>query len=155
MIEPAYYVNVCEGVGIHGRRMVSWHVHLLAWGETKSAIRTRIENLNNQGILLPIADGLAADHQKRISKGKLASKIAYMLKAPRKAYRLYKYEQVTADGEIVLRFKQKKDDLRPGERLTLFRLMKDLYLDQLALAGGEGAEILRRVKRRALQDLPN
>jgi hypothetical protein len=62
---------------------------------------------------------------------------------------------VTADGEIILRFRQKKDDLRPGERLTLFRLMQDMNLDHLALAGGEGAKILRRLKRRVLRDLPN
>jgi hypothetical protein len=154
MIEPAYYVNVCEGVRIHGKRMVCWHVHLLAWGESKSAIRTRIESLNKKGILLPIADGLPAAHQKRIAKGKLTKKIAYVLKGPRKAYRLFKWEQVTADGEIVQRFKQKKDDLRPGERLSLFRLMKDMYLDQLALAGGEGAAILRRLKRRVLAAIP-
>jgi hypothetical protein len=104
--------------------------------------------------LLPIADGLPAAHQKRISKGKLADKFCYMLKAPRKAYRLFKYEQITTDGEILLRFKQCKDDLRPGERLTLFRLLQDMYLDQLAVAGGEGAEILRRVKRRVARDLP-
>jgi hypothetical protein len=40
----------------------------------------------------------------------------------------------------------------PGERLTLFRLMKDLYLDQLAVAGGEGTDILRRVRRQALSE---
>jgi hypothetical protein len=153
MIEPAYYVNVCEGTHVHGKRMVSWHVHLLAWGESRFAIRTRIEGLN-EGSLLPIADGLPAAHQKRISKGKLADKFCYMLKAPRKAYRLFKYEQITTDGEILLRFKQCKDDLRPGERLTLFRLLQDMYLDQLAVAGGEGAEILRRVKRRVARDLP-
>jgi len=79
----------------------------------------------------------------------LASKVCYILKAPKKAYRLFKWEEVTTDGEIILRFKQKKDDLRPGERLTLFRLMKGMYLDQLALGGGEGAKILRRLKRRA------
>ena len=152
MIEPAYYTNVCEGTHVHGKRMVSWHLHLLAWGESKSAIKTRIEGLN-EGSLLPIADGLAAAHQKRVSKGKLADKFCYMLKSPKKAYRLYKYEQVIADGEILLRFKQCKDDLRPGERLTLFRLLQDMYLDQLAVAGGEGAEILRRVKRRVSQDL--
>jgi hypothetical protein len=155
MVEPAYYVNLAEGARIHGKRMVSWHVHLLAWGETRSAIKTRIASLNNKGILLPMADGLAAAHQKRISKGQLASKVAYILKAPRKAYRLYRYEQITTDGEIIFRFRQKKDDLRPGERLTLFRLMEDMYLDQLALAGGEGAEILRRLKRRVLRDLPD
>ena len=32
MIEPAYYVNVCEGARIYGKRMVCWHLHLLAWG---------------------------------------------------------------------------------------------------------------------------
>ena len=155
MIEPAYYANVCKGARIHGKRLVSWHLHLIAWGESTSAIRTRIERLNREGILLPIADGLAAAHQKCIAKGKLASKIAYILKAPKKAYRLYKWNTITSDGEIIPKFKQWKDDFRPGERLTVFRLMKDLYLDQLAVAGGEGADILRRLKRRVLRELPN
>src|ERR1700730_9772509 len=154
MIEPAYYTNVCEGTHVHGKRMVSWHLHLIDWGESKFAIRTRIDSLN-EGSLLPIADGLPAAHQKRISKGKLADEFCYLLKSPKKAYRLYKYEQVTADGEIIPKFKQKKDDLRPGERLTLFRLMQDMNLDHLALAGGEGAKILRRLKRRVLRDFPN
>jgi hypothetical protein len=154
MVEPGYYVNMCEGTRVAGKRMVSWHLHLLAWGKSPKGMQKRINGLNKRGDLLPIADGLAAAHQKRISKGKLASKVCYILKAPRKAYRLFKFEQVTADGEIVLRFKQKKDDLRPGERLTLFRLMQDLYLDHLALAGGEGAGILRRLKRRVLRELP-
>jgi hypothetical protein len=154
MIEPAYYVNVCEGARIHGKRLVSWHLHMIAWGISPREMKKRIERLN-QGILLPIADGLAAAHQKRISKGKLADKFCYVLKAPKKAYRLYKSDTITPDGEIVPKFKQKKDDLRPGERLTLFKLMQDLYLDQLALGGGEGAELLRRLKRRVLRDLPN
>ena len=154
MVEPAYYVNVCEGARIHVKRLVSWHVHLLAWGISPREMKQRIERLN-QGILLPIADGLAAAHQKCIAKGKLADKFCYVLKSPRKAYRLYKWETITPDGEIIPKFKQKKDDLRPGERLTLFKLMQDLYLDRLALGGGEGAELLRRLKRRVLRDLPN
>jgi hypothetical protein len=154
LIEPAYYVNVCEGARIHGKRLVSWHLHLIAWGISPREMKKRIERLN-QGILLPIADGLPAAHQKRISKGKLASKVCYILKAPKKAYRLYKWDTITPDGEIIPKFKQWKDDLRPGERFTLFRLLQDMYLDQLALGGGEGAEILRRVKRRVLRDLPN
>jgi hypothetical protein len=153
MIEPAYYVNVCQGTHVHGKR-VSWHLHLIAWGISPREMKKRIERLNKSGVLLPIADGLAAAHQKRISKGKLASKIGYVLKSPRKAYRLYKWETITPDGEIIPKFKQWKDDLRPGERLTLFRLMQDLYLDQLALGGGEGAELLRRLKRRVLRELP-
>jgi hypothetical protein len=60
---------------------------------------------------------------------------------------------ITADGEATCTFRQKKSDLRPGERVAVFRLMQDLYLDQPAVAGGEGVAIIRRVKRRALQDL--
>ncbi len=148
MLEPAYYVNMCNGTHVHGKRMVSWHLHLIAWGETHKNLRKRIDRLNDQQILLAIADGLPAAHQKRISKDKLASKIAYVLKAPKKAYRLYKWDIVSSDGEIIPKFKQWKDDLRPGERVAVLRLMQDLYLDQLAVAGGEGTDILRLVKRR-------
>ena len=147
MLEPAYYVNVSKGTYLDGKRMVSWHLHLIAWGESHKKLRKRIDRLNDQKILLPIADGLAAAHQKRISKGKLASKIGYVLKAPRKAYRLYKWK-ISPHGKIIPKCKQWKDDLRPGERLTLLRLMQDFYLDRLAVAGGEGIDILRRVRRR-------
>jgi hypothetical protein len=92
MIEPAYYVNVCPGTHVHGKRIVSWHLHLIAWGECHKTLRKRIDRLNDKRVLLPIADGLAAAHQKRISKGKVADKIAYVLKAPEKAYRLFKRE---------------------------------------------------------------
>jgi hypothetical protein len=51
----------------------------------------------------------------------------------------------------VLRFKRGTSELRPGERLTLLRLMKDMYLERLAAAGGEGTAILLRMKRRALR----
>jgi hypothetical protein len=114
-------------------------------------MKERIDRLNQRKILLPIADGLAAAHQKCISKGKLASKLGYILKSPRKSYRLGKTEIITPDGEIVPKFLQGKTDLRPGECVTLLRLMRDRYLDDLALAGGEGGEILRRVKRRMRQ----
>jgi hypothetical protein len=138
MLEPAYYVNVCTGPRRHRKRMVSWHVHVLAWGASRQDMKERITELNQ--LLLPIADGLAPAHQKCISRGKLADKIAYLLKAPQKGYRLYKWETTNKS-------KQWKSPLRPGERLTLVRLMRDLYLDQLVLAGGEGQEILDAAKR--------
>jgi hypothetical protein len=37
----------------------------------------------------------------------------------------------------------------------VFRLMQDMYLDRLAVAGGQGADVLRRVKRRVVRDLSN
>jgi uncharacterized protein YqfB (UPF0267 family) len=83
----------------------------------------------------------------------VVDKIAYVPKAPRKAYRLFKRELITADGKVICTFRQKKADFRPGERLTVFRLMQEMYLDQLAVAGGEGTGILRRVKRRVSKDM--
>ena len=74
MLKPAYYVNVCKGTHVHGKRMVSWHLHLIAWGEARKKLRKRIDRLNDKRVLLPIADGLAAAHQKRISKGKLPAR---------------------------------------------------------------------------------
>jgi hypothetical protein len=85
MLEPGSYVNVSKGTHAHGKRMVSWHLHLIAWGESHKKLRKRIDRLNDQRILLPIAGGLPAVHQKRISKPKLASKIGYVLKAPKKS----------------------------------------------------------------------
>ena len=76
-----------------------------------------------------------------------------MLKSPRKAYRLYRADRATAaDGDVIQAFTQKKTPLRPGERITLFHQLKDQYLDRLALAGGEGVDILRRAKRQALRE---
>jgi hypothetical protein len=126
--------------------------HVLAWGETREEMKQRIRRLNRK--LLPIGDGLAPAHQKCISKGKLASKIGYMLKAPQNGYRVFKGKRVIGDGQVISCFIQKKCNLRPGERLTLFQLMKDMRLDELTVAGGEGKDILRRVKRRLLRDLP-
>ena len=150
MLEPAYYVNLCQGTHAYGKRMVSWHLHLIAWGEAQRKLAKRITRLNDEGILLPIADGLPAADQRRILNGNVAHRIGYVLKAPRKAYRLFKRVQITADGEIIDKFKQKKSDFRPGERVTVLRLMLDMHLDQLAIAGGEGTDILRRIKRQAL-----
>jgi hypothetical protein len=61
---------------------------------------------------------------------------------------------VSPHGEIIPKFKQWKDDLRPGERPRLFRLLQDMNLDHLALAGGKGTDMLRRLKRRVLQESP-
>jgi hypothetical protein len=151
MLEPAYYVNLCQGTHAYGKRTVSWHLHLIAWGEAQRKLAKRITRLNDEGILLPIADGLPAADQRRILNGNVAHRIGYVLKAPRKAYRLFTWQLITADGEVIDKFKQKKSDFRPGERVTVLRLMHDMHLDQLAIAGGEGTDILRRIKRQALR----
>jgi hypothetical protein len=74
-----------------------------------------------------------------------------VVKSPTKAYLVNKTERVTSDGEFVPCFRQGKDDLRKRDRITLFRLTKKLYLDELAAAGGDGTAIMRGIKRMAVQ----
>jgi hypothetical protein len=81
----------------------------------------------------------------------LADKLRYLLKSPKNAYRIYKTERVTCDGEIVPCFRQKKSELRKGDRITLFHLMKGLDFPELAAAGGEGTDMMRRIKRAAVR----
>jgi hypothetical protein len=100
--------------------------------------------------------GQRGAHQKEIpakfladgSRTFFADKIRYMLKSPCKAYRIYKAKKKEGSEEEI-RFRQIKSDLRPGDRIDLFHLMKGLYLDELAVAGGEGTDMLRRIKRTA------
>jgi hypothetical protein len=85
----------------------------------------------------------------------LADKLRYMLKSPRKAYRIYQTERVTSDGEVVPCFRQRKSELRKGDHITLFHLMKPLHLDELAVGGADGAGMLRRIKKEAVRVGPS
>ena len=52
MIEPAYYVNIAKGTYVQTKRLVSWHLHAVAWGKSKremSAFIARIEQ--NDGLV--------------------------------------------------------------------------------------------------------
>lgn len=153
MIEPAYYVNLVRGASFPMKQGVFWHSHLICWGESREEIKQRFEDMNClPDTYRPIVPGLAGADFRVIRKDGLPAVFRYLLKAPVNAYRVYRTKSPTPDGSLVARFQQRKQPLRPGERVTLFHLLKDLYLDQLAMAGGEGAEMLRRAKRRALRD---
>jgi hypothetical protein len=120
-------------------------------------MRKRFRQLNKDGIYRSIMDGQVGAHQKEIpakflgdrDRTFVADKLRYILKSPRTAYRIYRTERVTSDGEIVPCFRQSKSDLRKGDRITLCHLMKRLYLDELAVGGGEGTDMLRRIKQAA------
>jgi hypothetical protein len=156
MIEPALYVNIAPGTRWSGKRAVSWHVHAVCWGEDREQMRKRFARLNLQQVYRSIMPGQRGAHQKQIpcefltDSGRtfFADKIRYMLKSPCKAYRIYHAKNGSGDEDEVS-FRQIKSDLRPGDHIDLFHLMKGLHLDELAVAGGEGAGILKRIKRTA------
>ncbi len=161
MIEPGLYVNVAPGTRLSMKKAVSWHLHAVCWGESRKEMKKRFRRLNQKGRYLPIMHSQLGAHQKVIPNAYLPNKqdrtfltdkLRYVLKSPTKGYRVYKTERVTCDGELVPCFRQKKEDLRKGDRIILFHLMKKLYLDELAVAGGEGTDIMRRIKRAAVQE---
>jgi hypothetical protein len=58
---------------------------------------------------------------------------------------------VTCGGEVAPCLRQKKSQLRKGDRITLFHLMKGLHFPELAAAGGDGTDVMRKIKRRAMR----
>jgi hypothetical protein len=159
MVEPGLYVNVCPGTRWSNKKAVSWHLHAICWGENRNQMKQRFCRLNRDGRYLSILDSQRGADQKEILDSRLpknrdrtflADKLRYLLKSPQKAYRIYKTERLTGDGELVPCFKQKKSELRKGDRITLFHLMKGLHFPELAAAGGEGTDIMRRIKRAAV-----
>jgi hypothetical protein len=135
---------------------VSWDVHAICWGEDREQMRKRFARLNQQDDYRSIMPGQRGARQKEIpckflidsNWTFLADKIRYMLKSPCKAYRIY-HAKNGSGTENEISFRQIKSDLRPGDHIDLFHLMKGLYLDRLAVAGGEGSDMLRRIKRAA------
>ena len=159
IVEPALFVNKAMGSYLDKELLVSWHSHAVCWGQPKDQIKQRMEQLNASGKYRVVGPGPIGAHGALIPKtqrgGKLplADKFRYLAKSPRKAYRLGRGEYQTKDGELLPYFKINKQNLGSGECITLFRLMKHLYLDQLSFAGGEGVKILAVAKKQALRSL--
>ena len=159
MIEPAYYTNVGRYLG-GPARLVSWHVHVLAWGVTSDQIERRINGLNADPRFCSLVPGRLAAHARKVPQRRLPHRIFYILKSPRSRYRIFPKKRpvpnpVTGELERVSTgaFEQRKDPLRPAERVRLLRLMHDLYLHHLVLAGGEGRDLLAAIKSEALAPL--
>jgi hypothetical protein len=160
VIEPAYFTNLQAGVRFSGKKCVFWHAHALVWGIEQRKLRKHLRSLEQAGRYLAIARGLKGTKVKKVRQGTLPRLVGYLLKPPSKAYRVRRQADLVGpngepltnqDGEVLARFVQKKCDLRPGEHIRLFKIMRPLYLDGLAFASGEGAPFLAKAKFAALR----
>ena len=156
MIEPAYYANLEQGI-YPQRRCISWHLHALVWGISQRKLRALLRALQASGRYVAVVPGLKAVDVREVQPGDLPTVVGYILKSPWSAYRVTKYVADQrgyllrdADGKERPFYLQGKSQLRPGQRVTLFHLLKSFYLDKLSVAGGEGAPLLARAKRLAL-----
>ncbi len=151
MLEPAIYASVSK------RRppafkylfpyesLVSWHTHGLAWGDDRKKLRLRFNDIEAQQIYVPLVPNLKGCWAKFISPDLVGQKISYMCKTPRVVNRVYcKSPDEFLEESWV--FDQKEAEARPGEHIRYFKLLAKYTLDQLAFGGGEGSEILHRVK---------
>jgi hypothetical protein len=89
-------------------------------------MRRRFARSNQQQVYRSIMPDQRGAHQKEIpakfvtdsNRTFAADKIRYMLKAPRKAYRIYHAKNGSGNEEAVS-FRQIKSDLRPGDHIDL------------------------------------
>jgi hypothetical protein len=147
-IEPAYYANVQNGSNIAAKKKcIFWHLHVLVWDITPKKFRTAVASMEASGKYKPLADGWKGAVGKPVVKGELPAVVGYIFKPPLWAYRASGRE--AANGKFA--FIQRKSRLRPGERVNLFHAMKDITLDTLALAGGQGVELLAKARKIALR----
>jgi hypothetical protein len=149
MIEPGYYNVIYDELGNKRKNVVSWHGHFLVWGATKKQPAKHLKAINPN--FTPIMPDLCAVHKKRIPPDQFGYKLWYILKLPRKEYSIGQRRECDKKTGAV-KFKQNSRKIRPGTRVKLFHLLREMYLDQLAMAGGEGRELLRRIKYEALRE---
>jgi hypothetical protein len=155
MVEPAVYINVADYYrGI--RRLVAWHGHFLVWNVGGKELKARIDKLNaSVGGRPPafdgVAPGLSGAHFKKIPQGSFGRHSVYPFKSVRKEYSIFKSRRAYEEkGE--LRFFQRKRKARPKTRVTMFRMMRDMRLFDLVLAGGDGREFMKVIKRETERD---
>ena len=149
MIEPGYYNVIYDDLGNKQKNVVSWHGHFLVWGVTEERLAKHLKAIKPN--FTPIMPGLCAVHKKIIPLDQFGYKLWYLLKSPCKEYSIgQRLERDEKTGAV--RFKQNSRKIRPGNRVKLFQLMQNMYLDKLAIAGGEGSELLRRIKYEALRE---
>jgi hypothetical protein len=159
VIEPALYANLQEGFRFTEKQCMFWHLHGLVWGISSRRLGVHLRELETDGRYLAIADGFRGTHHKLIKQGDLPYVAGYTFKSPAVSYRVSVKDQeknglpvINANGEVLQGYIQGKSELRLGERITMFHTMKNLHLDNMALAGGEGSKLLASAKRIALSN---
>jgi hypothetical protein len=95
-----------------------------------------------------VSPGPCAIHQKKVEPSHFCYKLWYINKSPCKEYSVGKRSEPDENG--MPRYKQNSRPLRPGHRVKLFYLMRNMRLPELAIAGGDGRELLRTIKYEAL-----
>jgi hypothetical protein len=146
MFDPALYVDIAPGTIFVERRGVNWHLHLFVWGLTAEEIKARCEKMNKKGphALTSIMPKGRGAHWMPVTPETLEIRFRYMVKWPQKEYRVGRRKKGKPGSHHRRKFKHNKNDLRKGGYVTLFHLLKKLWLPDLTVAGGEGSSLRRQ-----------
>jgi hypothetical protein len=120
----------------------------LVWGISRKDLKKHLAKAKPR--FTPLMPGLCAVHQKAIELGQFGYKLWYIIKSPCKEYSIGKRSKTDRNGHP--RYKQNSRELRPGHCVKLFYLMRDIYLDQLTMAGGEGCKLRQIIKYETLRE---
>ena len=149
MVEPGYFNNAYSEPGDKVKNVVSWHGHFLVWGVTKKQLAEHLEGIKPR--FIPICLRSRPVNKKIIKPEWFGHVLWYLIKSPCKEYSIGKRSEPEAKTGAA-RYKQNLRKIRPGHRVKLFHLMRGMYLDKLAMAGGEGRKLLQKMKYDALCD---
>ncbi len=147
IIEPGYFNNIYSSAGRIERNVVSWHGHFLVWGISREQLAQHLRRIKPR--FTPTMPRMNAVHYKEINRDQFGYKLWYIIKSPSKEYSIGRRRKLDKNGAA--KYKQNARKMRPGNRVKLFLLMREIYLDQLALAGGNGRKLLQQIKYAALR----
>lgn len=141
---PYSYINVVDSNGDR-QKCVSWHVHALVWNTSRKDIRKRVRDLNRSGQCIALTPSQTGADQRRIRDFDYV--VGYVCKPPTHAYRIGLVAR-DRNGRCAPKPRQYSSDLRPGERVTMFRHLMHHRVDRLMIAGGEGKDVLGATRAR-------
>lgn len=148
MIEPGFYNAIYDENDRIKRNVVSWHGHFIVWGISRKKLLRWRAKIGSR--IAPIMPNMCAVHIKAIPRAQFGRQLWYINKSPREEYSVGKRGMLNHHG--LPRYKQNSRPLRPGHRMKLFQMLRDVILPELAMAGGEGQELMRKIKYQALRD---
>ena len=148
MIESGYYNAIYDEKDCLQKNIVSWHGHFIVWGITGKELLQWRDKIAYR--VAPIMLDMCAIHIKAIPPDQFGHRLWYINKSPRKEYSVGKRSKPNDHG--LPRYKQNSRPLRPGHRVRLFYMLRYVTLPELAMAGGDGRELLRKIKYEALRE---
>ena len=135
MLDSALFVSAQRV--FRKNRFVHVHLHALVWNTDEAALEAA--KLRTQRAIHPLFSYTHAFDYSSIDPSDFLQVLWYVNKAPRKQYQ--------AHFRTTGCWKQYKRDINGVNAVRLYQLMYDVTLDELALAWGEGDDLLRRVLR--------